>query len=104
MQLGSPLVQTTEAALKNAELRFYRLRTSTAANTSDVKILVKFTPALTATENKVHVTFATGYTVNATATNVTVSTASLPAGCTAVPIVLLLSALPHRQLISPVVI
>lgn len=78
--------------LTDAEMRFYRMKTSVAANTTTARILVKFKPGTTSTQNEVRVTFAgsgTGgaasYTVDSTPANVTVSTASLPVGCTAAP-------------------
>jgi hypothetical protein len=78
-------ISSVSAALTNAEMRFYRLATSTALNTTTAKLLVKFTPSTVATENEVRVTFDAGYTVNGTPANVLVSTTSLPTECTAVP-------------------
>ncbi|MBP6882498.1 MAG: hypothetical protein KBC15_03015 [Candidatus Levybacteria bacterium] len=78
--------------LTDVEMRFYRMKTSQAANATTARILVKFNPGTTSTQNEVRVTFAgsgTGgaatYTVDSTAGNITVSTTSLPAGCTAAP-------------------
>ncbi len=85
LQLLYPLSTARADALAQAEMRFYRLKTSVAANTSTAKILVKLTPDKTATENEVRVTFAAGYTVDSTATNIDVSTTSLPSECTAAP-------------------
>ncbi|MBP6882497.1 MAG: hypothetical protein KBC15_03010 [Candidatus Levybacteria bacterium] len=75
--------------LTNAEIRFYRMKTSQAANATTARILVKFTPNTVSTQNEVRVTFAgsgtlgaSSYGVDATNTNITLSTSSLPGGCT----------------------
>jgi hypothetical protein len=73
--------------LTDAEMRFYRLTTATAASGTN-KILVKFTPGTVATQNEVRLTFAgdgtaaaTSYGVDSTAANIDTSVASMPAGC-----------------------
>jgi hypothetical protein len=75
--------------LTDAEIRFYRLTTATAASGTN-KILVKFTPGTVATQNEVRITFAgdgtaaaASYGVDATGggTAITTSVASMPAGC-----------------------
>jgi len=53
------------------------------ANETNVNILVEITPATTATEDEFRIIFAAGFGVTATAAEITVSTTSLPADCTA---------------------
>ncbi|MEX2054582.1 MAG: hypothetical protein WD972_00230 [Candidatus Andersenbacteria bacterium] len=66
------------AALTQAYLRLDRMKAST---TTGGTVCAK--PASTATEADVQVTFPTGFTVNTTASNWTVTTTNLPAGATA---------------------
>ncbi|HLL60238.1 MAG TPA: hypothetical protein VK338_00840 [Candidatus Nitrosocosmicus sp.] len=75
----SPMFHRVNAAgLTTASIRFDRMK----ASTSNVNVLVQFTPASTATEDGIRIIFGSGHTVNATASNITTSEASLPAGCT----------------------
>ena len=74
--------RTSAAALTQALVRFDRMSTSTATTGT-----VCAEATTTATENDVQVTFPTGYTVDGTASNWTVSTTNLawPSGGTAWP-------------------
>lgn len=85
LQVVYPLSIARADALAQAELRFYRLATSVAANSSTARILVKLNPDKVVTETEVRVTFDAGYTVDGTASNIDVSTTSLPSECTAAP-------------------
>lgn len=70
---------TAQAAnFQQAYLRLDRMKASTTTGG-----LVCAKPATTGTEADVQVTFPTGFTVNATAANWTVTTANLPSGATA---------------------
>lgn len=62
------------ANLTEASMRLNRMSTSITDNT----ILVIAKPMTTATEASVKITFASGFTVDSTASNITVSTSGLP--------------------------
>ena len=68
------------AGFQQAYLRLDRMKINTATGGT-----VCVTPATTATEAKVILTFPTTYTLNTTATNWTVTTTNLPTGATAWP-------------------
>lgn len=81
LQALLPLVPKVQAAaLTNSYLRLDRMKASTTTGGT-----VAAKPATTATEADVQVTFPTGFTVNGTASNWTVTTTNLPSGCTAWP-------------------
>ena len=65
------------ANFANASIRHSRMAISLATSSTD-PILVIIKPITAGTEASVGVAFASGYTVDATNTNITVSTASLP--------------------------
>jgi hypothetical protein len=65
------------ANFANASMRHSRMAISLAASSTD-PILVIFKPATTGTEASIGIAFASGYTVDSTNTNITISTASLP--------------------------
>ena len=65
------------ANFTNVSMRHSRMAISLVASSTD-PILVVIRPATASTELSVGISFASGYTVNATNTNITVSTASLP--------------------------
>lgn len=65
---------TQAAALTEASIQLDRMITSN----TDTSVLVVVKPASTATEARVQVTFATGFTVDAIAGNITTTTAGLP--------------------------
>lgn len=71
---------TYAAALTEASIRLDRMGESIAANTTTAKILVVFKPASTATEAKLKITWPTtsAFTVNATASNHTVTDTGIP--------------------------
>ena len=76
--LSNIFVRPVEAAnFTNVSMRHSRMAISLVASGTD-PILVVIRPATTATELSVGISFATGYTVNGTFSNITVSTASLP--------------------------
>lgn len=85
--------KASAASLINANMRFYRLKTNTAVDASNAKLLIRLTPAsTTAIENEIRITFAgngtqgaASYGVDSDETEIDVSTTGLPAGCTAVP-------------------
>ena len=66
------------ANFANASMRHSRMAISLVASSTD-PILVIIKPITAGTEASVGIAFASGYTVNGTNTNITVSTASLPA-------------------------
>lgn len=74
------LPRAEAAGLELAMVRLDRLSASTATGGT-----VCARPDSTATEASVRVTFPTGFTVNATASNWTVTTTNLPSGATAWP-------------------
>lgn len=65
------------AALVKAAVRPSRMTANFAASTSD-PILVIISPATVGTENNIYITWAAGYTVNATNTNITTNTTCVP--------------------------
>jgi len=73
-----PLIPVEGANFTRVSMRHSRMAQSVATSGTD-PILVIMRPATTATEVSVGISFGTGYTVNATPANITVSTASLPA-------------------------
>lgn len=75
------------ANFQQAYVRFDRLKASTTTSG-----LVCARPATVATEADVQVTFPTGFTVNTTASNWTVTTTNLPSGTTAWPSITTASA------------
>jgi hypothetical protein len=70
----SEYVLVHAAPLTQAMMRLDRMKTST----SPVNILIVARPASTATENEVRVAFSSSFSVNSTASNITISTANLP--------------------------
>lgn len=76
--LASP---ANAANLSNAFLRLDRMTASTATGGT---ICAKMATT-TGTDAKLNITFPTGFTVNGTATNWTVTTTNLPAGASAMP-------------------
>jgi hypothetical protein len=77
LALVAPFVVAKPARAANfteASMRLARMK----ASTTDVNILVVAKPATTATEDAVKVTFGSGFTVDTTAANITVSTSGLP--------------------------
>lgn len=69
------LVKPAQAAnFTEASLRFDRMK----ASETDVDILVVAKPATTGTENDLQITFASGFTVDSTASNITVTTSGIP--------------------------
>ncbi len=76
--LSNICMRPVEAAnFTNVSMRHSRMAISLVASSTD-PILVVIRPATTATELSIGISFATGYTVNGTFSNITVSTASLP--------------------------
>lgn len=73
--------QARAATLTEASIRLDRMGAGIAANTTNARILVVAKAATTGTETTVKITWPTtnAFTVNATAANHTISTASLPA-------------------------
>lgn len=76
--LYDPTMRAQATAFTQAYLRLDRMKASTATGGT-----VCANPATTATEADVQVTFPTGFTVNTTAANWTVTTTNLPSGATA---------------------
>jgi hypothetical protein len=69
--------QARAANFTEASIRFSRMTISIAASsTNDILVVLK--PATTGTEDSVGIKFASGYTVDSTPTNITLSTAGLP--------------------------
>lgn len=71
----APAVPVRAANLTEAMIRLDTMRPSQA----DVQILVVAKPTSTATETSVRLNFATGYTVDTTASNITVGVTGIPA-------------------------
>ncbi|GIW62861.1 MAG: hypothetical protein KatS3mg090_0687 [Patescibacteria group bacterium] len=65
------------AELDEVAMLFERMKASTVAS-SNARILVLVKPTTTATEANLRITFANGFTVDSTSTNITVSTSGLP--------------------------
>jgi len=79
VSLSNLFGRPAEAAnFSNVSMRHSRMAISIAANGTDPILVIVRSPT-TANELSVGISFATGYTVNATPANITVSTASLPA-------------------------
>ncbi len=72
-----PHISVFAADLTEASVRLSRMDVSAASSGTD-PILVVAKPATTATEASLQVTFGSGFTVDGTPANVTVSTSSLP--------------------------
>lgn len=73
--VSTPINSAQAAPFTEASIRLDRMKVSVVDN--DILVVVK--PASTATEAKVRVEFSGGFGVDATATNITTSTAGLPA-------------------------
>ena len=88
--------QNTEAAFQQAYVRLDRMKASTTTGGT-----VCAQPNTVATEASVQVTFPTGFTVNSTASNWTVTTTNLPSGATAWPSITTASAVSSQTVTFP---
>jgi hypothetical protein len=78
-----PVVFSAHVQAQNLQQAYVRLDRMKASTTTGGTVCAK--PASTATEADVQVTFPTGFTVNSTAANWTVTTTNLPSGASAWP-------------------